>query len=290
MTKTPALLVGLAVGDSLGMFAEMYPHDHPELLWWDGRYKDASPSHKWNHGLKAGQWTDDTSMALALAESIVQSGGYDATVTLQKYVQLYKTNPRGMGGTIRKALAESLKCYEETGEMRAFPVSGPEVRGNGVVMRIAPLSVAADSFAGLAEAVKMECGLTHDGPDTLRSALWMVESIKMTSASKESRELDRTVVPVASLVNTRLTTDMLTVKRAQSCFAMTNSFAAAVQMAVRLGGDTDTVAACTGAIAGAYYGMEGIPKEYLEGLEDVERIIDLQTKLYAVRPAQTPCP
>lgn len=284
MTKTPALLVGLAVGDSLGQPFEMYPHDHPELLWWDGRYKEASPSHKWNHGLKAGQWTDDTSMALALAESIVDCNGYDAGITLSKYVKLYEKNPRGMGGTIRKALADSLKCYQETGEMRAFPVSGPEVRGNGVVMRIAPLSVAADTFVGLNEAVKKECGLTHDGPDTLKSAMWMVESIKMSSMSKDVRELDRSLLPVASLVSTRLTTDMLTVRRAQSCFAMTNSFAAAVQMAVRLGGDTDTVAACTGAIAGAYYGMEGIPKEYLEGLEDVDRIIDLQTKLYAVAP------
>lgn len=287
MTKTPALLVGLAVGDSLGQPFEMYPHDHPELLWWDGRYKDASPSHKWNHGLKAGQWTDDTSMAMALAESIVECNGYDAGVTLSKYVKLYKTNPRGMGGTIRKALAESLKCYEETGEMRAFPVSGPEVRGNGVVMRIAPMAAIPVKYLEDAEkAVFKECALTHEGPDTRGSAMAMFTLVRRAAV----RDIEVKVLTNIEGIMGRNTTDMLTVSRAAMCFRLTRSFAAAVQMAVRLGGDTDTVAACTGAIAGSYYGMEGIPKEYLEGLEDVERIIDLQTKLYAVRPAQTPCP
>jgi len=63
-----------------------------------------------------------------------------------------------------------------------------------------------------------------------------------------------------------------TIGTALECFLTSTSFAESVIKAVIVGGDTDTRAAITGAIAGAYYGLDGIPQEYLDNLEDSEKI------------------
>jgi ADP-ribosylglycohydrolase len=67
---------------------------------------------------------------------------------------------------------------------------------------------------------------------------------------------------------------------AQWCVATTDSFESAVLKAVNLGGDADTIGAVTGQLAGACYGMEAIPTQWLTGLLDVTRLTDLAEQLY----------
>ncbi len=285
-TNTPAPLLGVAIGDALGMPFEKLPTAHPSLRWWDGRFADCADTHPFNHGLRKGQWTDDTQMTLALAASIVDNKGYDQLATLRKYLDWFGGSPRGVGGTIRTALTDARTMLDKTGFCKPTPVRSPDVRGNGVVMRLSPLSVfilgRIDDERQESDLLYQECSLTHLGPTTTRSAEILHHAIRMCHNVTSRESLLRVLSCRADLHLDQPTTDISTVQRAIACLLATDNFASAVQMAVRLGDDTDTVAACTGAMAGIWYGLEGIPDEYLVDLEDRDRILDLQRQLYAV--------
>ena len=64
------------------------------------------------------------------------------------------------------------------------------------------------------------------------------------------------------------------------CLWNTSSYAEAVLMAVNLGADTDTIAAITGSLAGIYYGVDGIPKEWLKELKNYKEITDICDRFY----------
>jgi len=126
-------LLGLAVGDALGTTLEFsWPGDHKPLTDMVG----GGP-----FGLKPGQWTDDTSMALCLATSLVERGGFDPKDQMNRYLRWYREGYLSctggcfdIGGTVRSALMR----YEATGN----PYSGstdPNSAGNGSIMRLAPV-------------------------------------------------------------------------------------------------------------------------------------------------------
>jgi len=280
---TPAPLVGMAIGDALGMPFEMFPATHPEILSWDGSFQDYKPHTRYHSDLKAGQWTDDTQMATLLTRVLVENKGYNQLAALKKYMEWATSNPRGIGGTLKKSLTDAKTIFDFTGELRPCPVTGPEVRGNGVVMRIAPLgaycAIRRDGDRYLDMAV-LDATLTHNGPASCASAIKMARMVRILHDLNGRNTLMEDGCEVVSPF--RPTTDMTTWMRARMCFLMTDNFASAVQAAVRLGGDTDTVAACTGALAGTWYGMEGIPQSYLEGLEDAQGLKSLQDELYAL--------
>lgn len=296
---TPAALVGLAIGDALGMPFEKLDLQHPAYLWWDGGYIDSViRPPPYGHGLKAGQFTDDTQMALALADSILRCRKYDHLDVLKSYIEWYAGSPRGIGGTIKRALRDAQEELRRNGSISAHPVSSASVKGNGVVMRLAPLSiwlVGQIQCGGLnpAEAdqtISRETGLTHHGPQSRYTAQVLHIALASAHSTKTKAEFGAFVNP-CSLHPGEPCTDIVTVNRAIACFLNTETFAAAVQMAVRLGDDTDTVAAITGAIAGAWYGMDGIPESYLMGLEEADRIINTQTRLYDLSTTKkaSPC-
>ena len=132
-------LLGLAVGDAVGTTAEFHPRDSfPPVTDMVG----GGP-----FGLRAGEWTDDTSMALCLAESLVECGGFDARDQMDRYVRWWKEGYLSstgeffdIGGTVRGALEQ----YQDTGQ----PLAGstdPYSAGNGSLMRLAPVPLF---FAG----------------------------------------------------------------------------------------------------------------------------------------------
>lgn len=311
--NTPAPLIGTAVGDSLGMPFEKFPPYHPALLWWDGKMTNCSPSHPFNSGLQKGQWTDDTQMSVALARSLVDSGCYNELVTLHYYLGWFRGTPaprvvgalekqqnllaqeplwfqgsampRGVGGTIKKALVAAQEHLEKTGALKPCGIHHHEIAGNGVVMRLSPLSVWLMNCVPPPvhlDIITAECSLTHCGPDSISSAMRLHNALiachKCTNYQWLEREIGRGDFAIG-----QPTTDVNTVLRAIACLMSTSSFTGAVQAAVRLGDDTDTVAAITGALAGIWYGLEDIPSEYLRELEDYDAILQLQEQLYRLK-------
>ena len=128
-------LLGLATGDALGTTVEFKPRGTfgPLVTIVGG-----GPFR-----LKAGQWTDDTSMALCLATSLVESGGFDHADQMERYLRWYESGYLSSTGTcfdVGTTVRSALKRYKRSGD----PYSGstdPQSAGNGSVMRLAPVPI-----------------------------------------------------------------------------------------------------------------------------------------------------
>jgi ADP-ribosylglycohydrolase len=144
---TPATMVGLAVGDALGMpFEHFSDQIDPRLATWDGNYVAGSWPDRLTHtlddkvpmpSLPAGCWTDDTGMAMALAKSLVNCKGYDPADAAIGYLIWAQGEPCGMGGSTRDALRAIRDGDPWNLSGKTF--DSPEAVGNGTAMRVAPL-------------------------------------------------------------------------------------------------------------------------------------------------------
>lgn len=326
MKKTSAVLIGTAIGDSLGMQFETRNWNDPAIMAWDGKSYGSSEFHK----LGPGQWTDDTGMALALTASILlldrhfkyihpgEKGlaAYHPDRTARYYLDWFNGPTfRGAGQTTRRAL-DALKRgvpWYESGELGAL--------GNGTAMRIAPLGVFyKDEPTKLMKAAKLDAVITHDSHEAQQGSIAMAMGVALllngvkkeeileslrhilepslildqinliaknktihdTIKNKEyRRELDRNGGNriISQLILGNKYTVYEAVSRAFYVLVATRSFEEAMELSIRGGGDTDTVAAMVGALCGAYYGLEGIPEEYIKPVEDYETILRLDQEL-----------
>lgn len=284
--RAAGALVGLAVGDALGAPVEFLPPGGFEPV------KDFRGGGTW--GLEAGQWTDDTSMALCLAESLVHCGGFDPRDQMERYLRWYREGYLSSTGEcfdIGNATREALERFERTGD----PFSGstdPRKAGNGSLMRLVPVPVFWHDEPERAIRYAAESSRTTHGADTTVDAcryyagllcgvlggaekdellspfyspvleLWEREPLSSAIAEvaagsfleKEPPEIQGTGYVVKSL------------EAALWAFAKGESFEESVLLAVNLGDDTDTTGAICGQLAGAYWGESGIPERWKQGL------------------------
>lgn len=288
-------LLGLAVGDAVGTTLEFKPR---------GSFAPITDMVGGGpFGLKVGQWTDDTSMALCLATSLVEKQGFDPTDQMQRYVNWYKhgyLSSTGRCFDIGNTTRGALERFLDTGD----PFSGsthPRAAGNGSIMRLAPIPLffypdrekvrhyAAESSrtthaaAACLDACRLltdmlylalsgsdkETILTGSGPDIV-SDLALQVIARGEYRQKSWTEIKGTGYVVDSL------------EAALYCFWHTASYKQAVLAAANLGDDADTTAAVCGQIAGAYYGLSGIPAHWLAHLSLREEITQLADRLQKV--------
>jgi len=308
---TPRTLTGLAIGDSLGMPFEMKDAGHPDLVAWDGTFQACPDTHPFCKGLRPGQWTDDTKMARALALSIVGSGGYDSGDAAARYLEWFRSGDhRGIGTATKSALSRldsELSHHFDSGE--------PGAEGNGTAMRIAPLGLALRHIPDeeLASYARIDASITHDSDearegsvivalavaylargmtkdqmvnslstDAVRSSVVRNQSFMATGMAKglDRAPLEKKVGALANVIGTGGHV-VKTVPAALFCFLVTDSFSEAVELAVRGGGDADTTAAVTGALAGTFYGPVGtLP--YCSVLEGSAALVRTDLDLFAV--------
>ncbi|MDO9407906.1 ADP-ribosylglycohydrolase family protein, partial [Patulibacter sp.] len=149
-------LLGLAVGDALGTTVEFsLPGTFEPVTDIVG----GGP-----FGLPAGAWTDDTSMALCLADSLLERRQHDPADALARYVRWYREGERSSTGRcfdIGNATRQALERFEQTGDPSAG-TAFPEAGGNGVLMRLAPVALAHTFSRGAAiNATNRESNATH---------------------------------------------------------------------------------------------------------------------------------
>ena len=283
-------LIGLAIGDALGAAVEFRsPGSFPEVTG----YRGGGP-----HGLAPGEFTDDTSMALALADSI-GSVGWDLNDQARRYVAWwqkgeYSVNGRcfDIGITTRSALSRFLK----TGDARTSGDPSGHASGNGSIMRLAPVPIRyADLFPDqLDELIRLlvESSLpTHASPQCLSACAYMglvlaaliqgVDREQVLDAKweplqrlKQIRALHPEVADVAAgSLRSKSPPEIIgsgyvvkSLEAALWAFHDAKDFREAVLRAVNLGDDADTTGAVCGQLAGAYWGESGIPAEWREGL------------------------
>jgi len=294
-------LLGLAVGDAVGTAVEfMSPGTFdPVVDMSGGGY----------HRLEPGQWTDDTSMALCLAESLVLKKGFDAKDQMDRYVKWYKEgyfSSTGWCFDIGTTTLTALQNYAAAGE----PLSGPRsenTAGNGSLMRLAPVPMLYRKNPALAsEMAAQSSRTTHGAPQAVDACRYYSGLIAaaLAGASKEDLlspryhpqkgyfsdgpALHPAVDEVASGSFKRRQPPEIrgtgyvvrTLEAALWAFYRTDGFREGLLMVVNLGDDADTTGAVYGELAGAYYGQGGIPSGWIERLALLDTIRGLAGELY----------
>jgi ADP-ribosyl-[dinitrogen reductase] hydrolase len=275
-------LLGLAAGDALGTTVEFRPRGTFAPLT---TIVGGGP-----FGLRPGDWTDDTSMAMCLAESLVERG-FDAEDQMRRYVRWWQSgywSSTGecfdIGHTTRLALAR----YEQSGDPYAGS-SAVDAAGNGSLMRLAPVPLRYASDVALAmQRAGDSSRTTHGAAEAIDACRYFAYLIVAALAGAEKTELlnarvagaveEQSGAPLAPRIaeiargsfKSKRVSDIRasgyvvhTLEAALWAFHHTDSFRDGALLAVNLGEDADTTGAVFGQIAGAFYGVRGIPKPWL---------------------------
>jgi ADP-ribosylglycohydrolase len=270
----------LAVGDALGAAVEFRP---PGTFPPVTGYRSGGP-----HGLDAGEWTDDTSMALALADSI-KNKGWDLNDQAGRYVQWWQHGKYSVNGRcldIGTTTAQALRAFVRTKDARASGPREERSSGNGCIMRIAPVPISShgQDTAQLARLGAESSVPTHASPICLSASSYLTVLLpalikgegRETALADDWYKLDLhpAVEPVArgsyrrkqppAIKGTGYVVDCL--EAALWAFHEAKSFEEAVLKAVNLGHDADTTGAVCGQLAGAFWGEGGIPVSLRQGL------------------------
>jgi ADP-ribosyl-[dinitrogen reductase] hydrolase len=283
-------LLGLATGDAVGTTVEFKP-----------RGTFAAVADMVGGGpfrLRPGQWTDDTSMALCLAASLVEQGRFDARDQMIRYRRWRTEGYMSSTGTcfdIGTTTARALQRFRDTGDPFAGSTD-PDTAGNGCIMRLAPVPMFF--FPDEAAAIKYaaDSSRTTHGADECLDASELFSSLLVRALHGRAREEillgSRTLPLRTESVRAVARGDYLTksadeirgtghvvrsLEAALWAFARTDDFRSAILAAANLGEDADTTAAVCGQVAGACYGASGIPAPWLERLamrDEIERLAD----------------
>jgi ADP-ribosyl-[dinitrogen reductase] hydrolase len=253
--------------------------------------------------LKPGEWTDDTSMALALADSLAATGVFDAEDLMQRFVRWWRRGEYSVTGRcfdIGITTSRALARFERDGN----PYAGsrdPDAAGNGSLMRLAPVAIwgVGREVADVRDVARRQSETTHAAPaclDACEAAAVLLHTLicggSFEAAVADGRAVDA-VEPIATILaggwRAKARNEIRSsgyvahsLEAALWCVARTEDFRSSVLLAANLGDDADTTAAITGQIAGSLYGASGIPADWLDKLAWRERITEIADRLFAV--------
>lgn len=266
LDKARGMLWGLVVGDCLGspiQFTDKDDHVHVE---------DMLPCDTF--GLPAGYWTDDSSMAFCIMDSYIRKGGYDVKDIADTFVKWLRTgylSSTNRAFDVGNATESSLSSYERTGSLRNGTESS---QGNGSIMRFAPgFLISMVDFSHRKINLEISDITHHSG--FVRRQVDRMECI-MSSLSRgidrlhgsPDYDIDRSIVPNGGWCKD-------TIDAACWAFANSEDFESGMIKAVNLGGDADTIGAVYGQVAGAFYGVDSIPRRWINGIHDKGRVNSL---------------
>ncbi|TWM27108.1 ADP-ribosyl-[dinitrogen reductase] glycohydrolase [Bacillus paralicheniformis] len=295
-------LYGGIIGDLLGVPVEFRQRDtfHIDNVSGYGTYNQPP-----------GTWSDDSSLTFCLIENLIEENGIDDL--MQKFVK-YKSEgfwtPYGKMFDIGRTTNEAIIRFEEGLDSEHCGGKAEYDNGNGAIMRIAPLAFRLyDEFDFIkkAEVIKKYTEITHAHPRAIVGSIIYIECLIRLYHNNTLQESLETVKRLfdknfdgnhiyqqelrnysrlfeEDFLNTardEIVSDgyvVHTLEAAIWCLGNSSSFKEAVLKAVNLGGDSDTVAAITGALAGMHYKkMDEIPSEWLEKIvrkQDVDNLIN----------------
>jgi ADP-ribosyl-[dinitrogen reductase] hydrolase len=293
-------MLGLAIGDAMGAPVEFMQR---------GTFKPVSGYRSGGKfRLNAGEWTDDTAMALCLAQSLLDCQGFDPADQLEKYLlwmhEGYMSCTGKMVG-LGKTCMRTLIRYRRT-RQHYTDITHEKFSGNGSLMRLAPVCIyyvndikTAVNYAALSSKT------THGSPIAVDACRYfsyilvslfngMEKEMLFSDAFKINVRLFFKNEPLHPALNHIVAGEYQNKKEddisssgyvidsleaALWSFYHTSTFKDAVLKAVNLGDDTDTVGAITGQLAGACYGMPAIPEEWILGLGRRDDLLDVMNEV-----------
>src|SRR5215210_4274219 len=278
--RVAGALVGSAVGDALGAPFEFGPPGQfsarfPAPARGTSTEMCGGGSLDW----EPGEFTDDTQMALLVAASLVERGGLDEAELFNRFRIWARADPPDIGNQTRAVLGSGRPWDVAAAEH--FARSG-HAAGNGSLMRTTPAAIwfARSGTAATMDAARRISALTHGDPsagegcavfhELLRVALDGGDPLVAVPSALES-VADEHRGRWATVLAPDWTPEQATESNGavwptlgQAVWALRHGrdLAEVLRLVIDLGGDTDTVAAVAGGLAGAVYGMGGIPMRW----------------------------
>ena len=279
--KMMGSVLGLAIGDAMGQSVEFKQRgSFPEVTG----YRGGGP-----FGLNPGEWTDDTSMAIAFMDAVIQQEGckglmLDVKIVMESWISWYKNGKYSVNGVCFDIGGRTRSSLEHYMNHREVPPPDESAIGNGAVMRLAPAAIM-DAYVSLQRgkfipAMCLVQGmLTHPSSQSTAECESLARTLVMCYAG----------IPIRPNAASDKAPDMFGGK-ATECMALAKwamagsvSFKDAVLRAANLGGDADSIGAVTGQMAGAYYGLNKIRESgLLEGLAQVSDLLEMTTEFISV--------
>ncbi|MFC6826258.1 ADP-ribosylglycohydrolase family protein [Halopelagius fulvigenes] len=307
-SRARGTLLGLACGDALGRPVEFRTSAGIESE--HGRVTEML-GHG-THDRPPGTITDDTEMALCIARSLVERGGFDGADVARRFVGWYESGPFDIGLMTADSLAQVREgvAWTDAGRKAWEGRTEGSNAGNGSVMRCAPYALAyLDRPGVLAEVSRASSEITHADPRCTAGCALLNEVVRRLVCGES--DPDSVVGDALTLVDgsgavpdelwTRVAglpeeTDTETLGYSGYVLATlesglyhglsADSFEEAVVEAVNHGDDADTVGAVTGAVAGARFGLDAVPERWRDELAERGELRRLADELLELAPAE----
>lgn len=299
--KLRGMFLGLAVGDALGA-----PVEHGFSAD-DIRKRIDELQHMHDEAqFPKGVWTDDTSMALCLADSLLACGGYDSWDVMDRYGRWMREGYRSYfdyGEGIGIQTEATLDRYTSGDALIRKDEPRIESAGNGSVMRLAPIVIAAFSNRGenqirqLAQVSARETHYSYEAEAATEIfAMLLYSAVHQTSKSdvidianySSGDHYDAVLKKLQQLPDPNELKDkqgyvIYTLQIALWGFMKHDTFKDGMLAVMGLGGDVDTTMAVYGQLAGAYYGLHAIPDEWKQDVYLGDEIMQLTDQLIAMK-------
>lgn len=295
------VLVGLACGDALGRPVEF--KSPASIRSKHGRLTEMLANG--THRQPAGTITDDTELALCIARSLVEHDRFVPSAVADRFVGWYNSDPFDIG----RLTASTLRRLDAGGSWRTVGIEDwkhlPEGQnaGNGSVMRCVPYGVAFDDDEeALVISSRISSALTHADPRCQWSCVVLTATIAgllrdadrpLANAIDVAAKAPESVLDAARSVEAVLSGDadpdalelensgyvVTTLQAGLCCGLRAETATDAIVDAVMLGGDTDTIGAVAGAIAGARFGIDALPERWLQAIDETAELERLGREL-----------
>jgi len=291
LDQAQGMLVGLAVGDAVGTTVEFQPRGSfapvTDMVG-GGPFK-----------LEKGQWTDDTSMALCLAASLIEKQAFDARDQIEKYLRWRNHGYMSCTGhcfDIGLTVQKAINNYLTIGNPYAGSTN-PRSAGNGSIMRLAPIVIAfAENTHNLLHFAGESSKITHATEESVEACRLFALLLKRACYVSDKHALltGHAYQSTSTTINSIARGEYLvyeygdlkgsgyvieSLESALWCFYHGSSFQDSILKAVNIGNDADTTAAICGQIAGAFYGLTSIPKAWKDSLSWSMEIMEMATSL-----------
>lgn len=282
-------LFGVAVGDALGGTTEFMSVREVKAQY--GYLTEIIGGGVWQ--LEPGEVTDDTMMTLCVAEGILENPAEPMEEIGRHFLEWYQSRPKDIGNIIRHVFEK----YEGDWLEAAFITHADmgQSGGNGSLMRCLPAALAYNDPAEVERVTIMQSRMTHYDPrcaeacviynriaDRLIRGEDLSEAIlaEIKGSEYEGMIEDEPECPPSGFV-------VHTFRWVLHILLHATDFSDAVQRAANLGGDSDTIGAIAGGLAGIYCGYEGIPDKYTDTILIKDRLERVVSQLYALRASSS---
>lgn len=294
LDRAKGCLLGLAIGDAVGTTLEFLPRDrsHVHDMVGGGPFR-----------LNPGEWTDDTSMALCLADTYLAKGNFDLIDYAERMGRWYINGENShngrcfdIGNATRAAIEGRLKNGGHW-----YGNDDPSTAGNGSIIRLAPTAIfRRHSLSATWRESDAQSKCTHRALEAISCCRLLGAQLHLALNGADKEEtlspMIRPLRPRVLIINAgeykQKTRDQIrssgyvidTLEAALWAVWNTDNFKDAILLAANLGDDADSVAATAGQIAGVLYGVSGMPEEWVRNVAWSGHIQSLAQQLFERAP------